>query len=119
MNESVRDELLRMERALASRDPAGVAGGLAHLIADDFVEFGASGRVWDARSTRELLEGEPVSAVSIEDFDVAEIGDGVVLATYVVPGSPSVNRSSLWVRRGGRWVVRFHQGTPRPSRAPG
>lgn len=113
MNQPVREELLRLEGALASRDPAGIEGGLAHLIADDFLEFGASGRVWDARSTRELLEHEPVVAVSIEAFDVAEIGDGVVLATYVVPGSPSVVRSSIWVRRDGRWVVRFHQGTPR------
>ena len=119
MNESVRAELLRLEQALAARDPAGVEGGLADLIADDFIELGASGRVWDARSTRELLEGGPVAPVSIEAFDVAEIGDGVVLATYVVQGSPTVSRSSLWVRRDGHWVIRFHQGSPRPSRSPG
>ena len=111
MNESVHDELLRLERALASRDPGGIEGGLADLIADDFLEFGASGRVWDARATREILQREPATPVSIEGFTVAEIGDGIVLATYIVPGSPSVNRSSIWVRRDDRWVVRFHQGT--------
>jgi hypothetical protein len=34
-----RDELLRLETVLASRDPAGIEGGLS-LIAEDFVEFG-------------------------------------------------------------------------------
>jgi hypothetical protein len=109
----MRDELLRLELALASRDPTGIDGGLMSLIADDFVEFGKSGRVWTARSVREVLEGEPTRRVSIDDFEVAELADGVVLATYSMPGSPSVNRSSIWIRRDGRWSVRFHQGTPR------
>jgi len=109
----VRDELLRLESALASRDPAGVEGGLMSLIAEDFVEFGKSGRVWTARSIRDLLEIPVTASISIEDFEVAELGNCVVLATYLMPGSPSVNRSSIWVRRRGRWLIRFHQGTPR------
>jgi hypothetical protein len=107
------DELFRLESALASRDPTGVEGGLMSLIANDFIEFGRSGRVWTARSIRELLEGPPAKPVSIEDFEVAELADGVVLATYVIPGPPGVNRASIWIRRGNRWLLRFHQGTPR------
>jgi glyoxylase I family protein len=111
----VRDELLRLESALASRNPAGVDGGLMSLIAEDFVEFGRSGSVWIARSIREVLEGPPAAPVPIEAFEVAELGEGVVLATYLIPGPPAVNRSSIWVRRDGRWLLRFHQGTPRPG----
>lgn len=109
----VRDELLRLESALASRDPTGVEGGLMSLIAEDFVEFGKSGRIWTALSIGEILEAPPGETVRIEEFEVAELADGVVLATYVIPGPPSVNRSSIWVNRGGRWLLRFHQGTPR------
>jgi hypothetical protein len=109
----VRDELLRLESALASRDPTGVEGGLMSLIAEDFVEFGTSGRTWTARSIREVLEAPRGEAVPIEDFEVAELGDGVVLATYVISGPPSVNRSSIWMNRGGRRLFPFHQGTPR------
>ena len=108
----VRDELLRLELALGTRDSTGIDGGLMSLIADDFLEFGRSGRVWTARSIREALE-TPTEGFSIEDFEVAELGDGVVLATYVNPGTPSVNRSSIWVHREGRWLLRFHQGTDR------
>jgi glyoxylase I family protein len=112
----VRDELLRLEMALASRDPSGIAGGLMTLIAEDFVEFGTSGRIWTTGTIRDLLEGVPAeNPVAIEEFDVAELADGVALATYLVPGSPSVNRSSIWLRRDGRWQLRFHQGTTRPD----
>lgn len=107
----VRDELLRLESALASRDPTGVEGGLMSLIADDFLEFGQGGRAWTARSVREAMEAPGDPAV-IEDFEVAELAEGVVLATYVIPGTPPVVRSSIWVHRTGRWQVRFHQGTP-------
>jgi hypothetical protein len=41
-------------------------------------------------------------SISIEAFEVAELAEGVVLATYVLPGSPSVNRSSIWVNRDGQ-----------------
>jgi hypothetical protein len=109
----VRDELLRLELALASRDPTGVEGGLMSLIAEDFVEFGRSGRIWTALSIKEILEAPPGEAVRIEQFEVAELAEGVVLATYVIPGPPSVNRSSIWVHQGGRWLLRFHQGTAR------
>ena len=109
---ALRDELLRLELALARRDPTGVDGGLIALIADDFLEFGRSGRVWTAESMDEVLD-LPIVAVDIEDFEVSELADGVVLATYLVPGSPAVNRSSIWIRRDGRWVIRFHQGTTR------
>lgn len=108
----VRDELLRLETALASRDPAGVEGGLMSLIADDFLEFGQSGRTWTAGSIREALDVPSGESAVIEGFEVAELAESVVLVTYQTPGQPPVNRSSIWVRRGGRWQVRFHQGTP-------
>ncbi len=104
--------LYRLEAALASADPAGIDGGLAALIADDFTEFGASGRTWTAPEIRVALDREPAAdLVELLDFAVAELAPGVALATYRLgPPRPS-RRSSLWVLRGGRWQVRFHQGT--------
>ena len=113
----IRDELLRLESALASRDPAGIEGGLMSLIADDFLEFGRSGRVWTAESIRDVLDVPPGEPAVIEQFEAAELADGVVLVTFVMPGEPAANRSSVWVRRAGRWQMRFHQGTPRHQMA--
>jgi glyoxylase I family protein len=110
----VRDLLLRYETALANRDGAGIDGGLDRLIADDFVEIGASGRRWTATEIRALLAGNPPSPVTLDDFAVSPIGSDVFLATFRIGGSPPTERSSIWVRREGRWIVRFHQGTPAP-----
>lgn len=107
----IRAELLRLETALAARDPSGADVPLADLIADDFVEFGASGQVWDAASVREWLEDAAAEALSVEAFDVSLVADDVALVTYRVTSSGRSNRVSVWVRRDGRWVVRFHQGT--------
>ena len=105
----LRDLLLRYEAALAARDAEGIEGGLMSLIADDFIEFGRSGRVWTRDSIREPLEGPPAAPVPIDRFEVAELGDDVALVTY---RGALANRSSVWVRRDGRWQLRFHQGTP-------
>jgi hypothetical protein len=106
---AMHDQLFRYETALATRDPAGIEGGLMALIAEDFLEFGRSGRTWTRASIRAVLEEAPSPSVSIEAFDVARLADDVALATY---RAAHANRSSVWVHRDGRWQLRFHQGTP-------
>jgi glyoxylase I family protein len=110
-------ELRRLEQALADRDPEGIDGGLPSLLADDFREFGRSGTVWTRDSIAPLLErGAVAEGVRLDDFEVHELSDGVVLVTY--RGAMAL-RSSIWIRRAGRWQLRFHQGTPVPdARAP-
>jgi hypothetical protein len=115
IEDAIRAQLLYLETALATRDARGIEGGLATLIADDFVEHGASGAVWDATATRALVASQPPAAVDIEDFVADALAPGVVLATYRVTGTRASYRVSVWVHRNGRWVLRFHQGTLRPS----
>ena len=105
---SIVELLRRFEVALAERDPEGIDGGLSTLIADDFIEFGRSGRVWTAATIRPLLESDRGDPVEIEGFRADVLADGVILATYRAVGA---NRSSIWVHREGRWQIRFHQGT--------
>jgi len=113
-NNALEAELHRLESALARRDPTlleGNGASLAGLIADDFFEFGASGRTWTAAETRAALATEPPRDVPMEDFAVSRLGVGVALVTYRSRDPRHARRSSIWVRRGGRWVMRFHQGT--------
>jgi ribonuclease HI len=104
-------DLLRLERALAERYGAAVEGGLAHLLTDDFIEFGASGRIWDRAATVELLEGEPGTAVELLEPAFRWLSPDVVLLTYRLAGARPSLRSSVWIRTDGRWRVAFHQGT--------
>ncbi len=95
---------------------------LADLLSDDFVEFGSSGRVWSREQIIELLATEDYRPPTVENFACAWLGDGVVLATYrtvrtksdsgsVQTRKSAVLRSSIWVKEGDIWRIRFHQGT--------
>lgn len=116
MDEALRDHLFELETALARRDPTGIDGPLADRIPDDFLEFGASGRTWTATEIRAMLASEErMGDAVVEDFDIVSLGPDAVLATYRMPQPHPANRCSIWVRRDGRWVMRFHQGTRRPD----
>ena len=107
-------ELHRLESALARRDPELIdadAAALTALIADDFFEFGASGKTWTAPDVRKTLTNEAPRDVPMEDFAVVRIATGVALVTYRSRDPRHARRSSIWVRRQGRWQMVFHQGT--------
>jgi ribonuclease HI len=112
-DDALRDELLRLELALARRDRDALPGGYAAVLDDGFRETGASGRSWSRDDTLAMLEAAPPSTVEIATFEIERLADGVVLATFETGGSRPARRASIWVRVGERWRIRFHQGTPR------
>jgi hypothetical protein len=87
---------------------------LQDVLHPDFFEFGRSGRVWTRDDT---LATEPGHIdAQLRDFTVHQLGDDAVLVTYtsyVRHQQMAVGRrSSIWVRTGSSWQLRFHQGTP-------
>ena len=95
---------------------------VADLIADEFLEFGRSGRTYDKTSVIRMLSEEAAFGGSIapqmRDFMARELAPDVVLLTYRTVGqSPDDGwaihtlRSSVWKMIGGRWQIIFHQGT--------
>lgn len=85
------------------------------ILHPDFVEFGRSGRVY---SRDEMLNAEECkirATLPLKDFTLHEIADDVALVTYVSEVQDEEmevgNRSSLWVKVGEDWKLRFHQGT--------
>jgi hypothetical protein len=103
--------LLAVERRLADAGPAD--SGLADLLAEDFVEFGASGRRWTRNAVIAEFRVREKRHVEIADFSMEMLGPDVALVTYRSTAEASVAvRSSIWVLRNGRWQMRFHQGTP-------
>lgn len=88
----------------------------SRLIAEDFVEFGASGKMWTKKEiVAAISQWEPNECV-VEDFTVRELSEVVCLVTYRVLGTdkaplPFSLRSSIWRHNGGTWQIIFHQGT--------
>jgi hypothetical protein len=99
------------------------AEALRALLAEDFIEFGSSGRVYDRDAVVDAVSAETAFTATLDDFAARLLAPRVALTTYRLSvrsdGKSSVRttlRSSVWVERGGRWLLLFHQGTPAPGR---
>jgi len=106
------DELMDLETRLAQRR-VGTPAELEELLADEFREFGCSGREY---TRQEVLAawgfGKPLEC-EVTEYRVLPVGADAVLATYCTaqPGGRRARRSSIWCQRLGRWRLLFHQGT--------
>lgn len=92
-------------------DPAQVGA----LLAPEFSEFGASGRVFDRAAILATLASEgPKEARRTRGFKLRLIAPGAALTTWRVLRDDGVEtlRSSVWQQQAdGRWLMVFHQGT--------
>jgi len=112
------DRLFELEQRLAQVGRRLSAEDAGSLIAEDFVEFGASGKVWSkAEIIAAMSQWAPIERI-VEDFRVRELSASICLVTYKVIGvtkdrqaSPFSLRSSIWRYTGERWQIVFHQGT--------
>ena len=96
------------------------------LLADDFVEFGSSGRTFDKAQVLECLRNEvPQEETLISNFVAEPLCSTVFLVTYRATrkDASGVNRShswrcSIWLKGDVGWQLRFHQGTSIPFSFP-
>ena len=115
-------EVLALERALLDPEVRRSPERVGALLAREFIEFASSGVAYDKKRILEALQDEaladdPVTR-SLVHFEVVRIAEDAVLTRYRLLRRRSTQdqptqslRSSVWVRRGGRWQMAFHQGT--------
>jgi hypothetical protein len=116
------DQLRQLEERLLDPDVRRNPVLVAPLLSDDFLEFGASGRVFDKASILEDLKNEsPRPASRLTDFAIRELSPTIVLTTYRATrfnaegeAISHSRRSSIWTHVNGQWQITFHQGTPIP-----
>lgn len=88
---------------------------LTELLADEFVEFGSSGRIYTKSDLVAVLQAESPAAQTTSDFKVTFLAPDVALLTYKILRhcQPAVQtlRSSVWRRAKGNWQMVFHQAT--------
>ena len=88
-----------------------------NMMADEFWEVGASGRIYNRQYVLDELEkryNNPVKDVwETKDFNCMEIAPDNYLLTYtLLQGSRITRRSTIWRRTDERWMIVYHQGTP-------
>ena len=91
---------------------------LADLLAEEFIEFGSSGRVYTKDDLVALLQAETPVTQTTSDFRVTSLAPDVALLTYRIHrhSQPAMHtlRSSVWRRTRGQWQMVFHPGTAAP-----
>lgn len=116
-------DLFELETSLHKKHIRNSPQAVAALLADDFIEFGSSGRIFNKAAIIEALKTEVADQqVTVENFQVRELAPGVALVTYIAskPADSESTviralRSSLWQHANGRWQMSFHQGTRIPQ----
>lgn len=114
----IEKQLREREERFLTADIRHSREAVSELLAESFIEFGCSGRVYDKARVIKTLSSEPSPDLSISDFKVRPLAPGVVLVTYLSSrqvgsedGQIESLRSSIWKNFEGAWQLVFHQGT--------
>ncbi len=118
MTIDLNHEFFQLEQKLALVGQKLSIADANKLIADEFVEFGVSGKVWRKPEIVSAITSWPVIERVVKNFSVTELSPSICLVTYVSrqnsnseQGPTNSLRSSIWRRTNGIWQIIFHQGT--------
>ena len=102
----------RLEEELLLPEVRKSATRVAALLAEEFVEIGSSGRIYDKQRIIDQLQQEQWTGPlpTISDFAARQLALDLVLAIYRIVESNTI-RSSIWRTTNIGWRMVFHQGT--------
>jgi len=115
---SLSEHLLELEKKLLDPALRRTPEMLSPMLADNFVEFGSSGRTYDKKQVLYQLSRQLPAQLTIEEFRVVELALDAALVTYRAraesadrKGEKYSLRSSIWIQHTGQWQMMFHPGT--------
>jgi len=97
--------------------------GFASLLVPEFMEVEPDG-VYDKSGSIKSLQEMPMdmSAFELSDWKALPFDDDAKLVTYTVtmkaPKPEKDYHATIWVKRDGKWLGLYHQGTPAAAAAP-
>jgi hypothetical protein len=112
----------QLEQDLHRPDLRSSREAVSARLADDFLEFGSSGCVYNKAVVIDALAEEApadrITVPEVHDFTAKMIAPDAVLVLYrsvrrsegAEPAKTTL-RSSIWKRADGQWKMFFHQGT--------
>lgn len=122
INQDTYEELKVLEESLWRAETRFDNDLMDKTLADDFCEFGRSGRIYQRHEMLFVREDavEIKATLPLRDFRVRALTKDVVQVMYVSEvqyGSEveTGNRSSIWRHETTGWRLCFHQGTPTKS----
>ena len=115
----ITQTLLDLEQHLFQPEVRHSNEDMEKFLAEDFVEIGSSGKVYDRNSIIEETGREEGILITLSSFNVRSLSNEIALVTYraAITDTTKHNtaysiRSSIWNNIDGNWSMVFHQGTP-------
>lgn len=118
LTDEIAAELKRLEESLLSPEFRRSRARLDALLADDFLEYGASGRIYDKSALLAMTDKTYDGQLSLHAFSATALAPSVALVRYRsllrrADGREShALRCSIWSLTEEGWKLVFHQGTP-------
>ncbi|WP_321994073.1 nuclear transport factor 2 family protein [Clostridium butyricum] len=122
--ELIRKHILKLENDLLKPEIRQCIEKISELLIDGFTEFTSSGYIYNYSIGQLIDEGTNLHEIDweITDFEINQLSDDCVLATYRLIKHSELNenkkyslRSSIWKCFEGKWKMIFHQGTLMPK----
>jgi GNAT superfamily N-acetyltransferase len=108
--------LQSLEIELASPDTRADVSRISELLAEDFAEFGSSGKIIRKSDILAGVGAGTFPTYELSDFTFRELAEDITLVKYrsFVSGRRAL-RSSIWVNNNGNWQLLHHQSTVVPE----
>lgn len=121
MKKELEKLIERLEIELLQPDVRRFGKRMMELLADDFLEFGMFGKMFNKQEMIKHITGstsEPNEKYEAMDFEATKIAAKTIRLTYKA-SIENINtgekfwtlRCSIWQKRGNAWQIIFHQGT--------
>jgi len=109
--------IIEMELKLLDKNVRNDKNELNKCISKDFIEYGASGKLYTYNETLQLSSNEEKQIeYKILKMDAKRLSKNIILLLYTIEIKREneniiTNRSSIWKKEFGSWKIIFHQGT--------
>jgi len=117
MNE-LKEIIYKLETDLLKPEVRSSVDLLNTLIADDFIEYGSSGLIYDKKNILERLPKGLSPTYNLYDFECINLSEDIIQTRFKTDRINLDNtkttslRTSLWRNSNDNWQIFFHQGTP-------
>ena len=109
-------ELIRHAQQFAEAYKNRDVDFLQRTLSEDFMEIAANGDPVDRDEVLEGVRTADIKQLRLYDFKVLLLNDGAAVVTYneiVRDGGPRYQHlSTIWVKQGDQWKLKFQQSTP-------
>lgn len=124
LTDEIAAELKHLEETLLNPAVRRSRARLDALLADDFLEVGASGRTYDKSAILGMTDKAYDGQLSLHEFSATALAPSIALVRYRsllrrADGREShALRCSVWSLTEKGWKLVFHQGTPTVPEIP-